>query len=929
MTYSKLEFYKKFFVNGFLIVCISQLVTGQSNYASHANNIEYQGEGLPEEVTLDGKVTKLDDLSPIIFLNRTKAALNCAAGSMQIDLKFSEKFFGIAYADFDRNSACQVLGKGDLNYRLELPLKGCGTKQEPQRVFTNNIVVRFHPGLEMDGDEIITIVCRYPPPIPSIPPALPAKFNAVFTGAVVEPPLKGIQILFIICAIMFLTLLLLGLGVSYYCLRRRPVVVRRLPMSMGSGSEITKLSGSSLGNISQFEGLKIPRAQAPLAAVHSSSGSEGILIPSDYPSESHSEVEEIDARSLSDGSFQNRAFVQDNSSIYSEHYGHTQEFQEANAITSIIPCLPIAAQENVSPKFDIQMRVKKSPPPPPSPLTSDSESVTTPRHDRNNLSVIMETHEDRESVLTMSSLPREASYSHFTYVPDLHTAPESEIQPPIFSVYTRTHDVIEPRPDSTWSEDFTDAPPVSETRSVFSQGTEMTDTHSVGEIIESTHLYEARQMPEPPIVVRKPEVSSHIVDDIYLRTITEKKTIEDIESHRRRITEYKARSQPTPKFDVTIRNYGNGDENNQPQWENFSDISSVSNMTLTPKMERSSMTLPPLQQIEEKGEQLVSPHLVGNMKPIEIPPEDKSVPNWDVLIRVLEEPEPENMEIEIDNASSIQSSVPPSRTLPSTVMSYDDRYKWKEIITQKSSLRTMLTEAVVKEDFERIRHDTRYSQIFEPQTWDVIIRILAPPANDDVEIRLSKPKNSKEPWDTRSRRSSLPTLYEYDSDGGSSVRTIRNDTTIQSQNGSSSYHIPQRSRRTSRSSYHTDNVDFRSMSEVIVDFGRFDNMSEVSSFYPQRSYYEDDASDRRSVHRSISHPSLARSGSEFMEHWVVPEDSDQTSSPEPTPVVRRAKKAPPPPPPRPGKAGATASTSRKEYTESKIFKSHEELSKDW
>lgn len=48
---------------------------------------------------------------------------------MQIDLKFSEKFFGIAYADFDRNSACQVLGKGEMNYRLELPLKGCGTKQ--------------------------------------------------------------------------------------------------------------------------------------------------------------------------------------------------------------------------------------------------------------------------------------------------------------------------------------------------------------------------------------------------------------------------------------------------------------------------------------------------------------------------------------------------------------------------------------------------------------------------------------------------------------------------------------------------------------------------------------------------------------------------------------------------------------------------------
>lgn len=46
-----------------------------------------------------------------------------------------------------------------------------------------------------------------------------------------------------------------------------------------------------------FEGLKIPRAHAPVGLTGSSSGSEeGNLIsdtlPSDYPSESHSEVEE-------------------------------------------------------------------------------------------------------------------------------------------------------------------------------------------------------------------------------------------------------------------------------------------------------------------------------------------------------------------------------------------------------------------------------------------------------------------------------------------------------------------------------------------------------------------------------------------------------------------------------------------------------------
>ena len=180
-------------------------------------------------------------------------------------------------------------------------------------------------------------------------------------GGILEAPLKGIQILFIICALMFLTLLLLGLGVSYYCLRRRTIpVVRRLPMSMGSGSEITKLSGSSLGNISAFEGLKIPRVHAPLALVPSSSSSDGPLIsdtlPSDYPSESHSEIEEVDNRSLpvsSTGSYENRAYLQEASSIYSgDNMGYVQEIQAV-------------AMRTPSPKFDVQVRLKRAPPSPP------------------------------------------------------------------------------------------------------------------------------------------------------------------------------------------------------------------------------------------------------------------------------------------------------------------------------------------------------------------------------------------------------------------------------------------------------------------------------------------------------------------------------------------------------------------------------------
>lgn len=538
---------------------------------------------------------------------------------------------------------------------------------------------------------------------------------------------------------MFLTLVLLGLGMSYYCLRRRPVqVIRRLPMSMGSGSEITKLSGSSLGNLSVFEGVKIPRVHAPLQALPSSSGSEGPLIsdtlPSDYPSESHSE-EDVDTRSLpvsSAGSFENRAYVQENSSIYSENYGHTQEFQAANAMAqqSMVPRLPLAVKES-SPKFDVQVRIKRAPPPPPSPMTSDTESVATSRGgDRNNLSTIMESHEDRESVMTMDSMPQDVAHSHFTYVPELHPAPRHAQQPPVFSRILRkqqeNRQEIRPEIRQTWPDDLVDGPDDRrhhpETRSLVSLGTEMTDTHSVGEMMETSHIYPHERipetsfthtrtpetythapqnyhttvhmenvdvLPEPPIaIMRKPELTSHVVDDVFMRTITEKTTIEDIEKYKRMITEYKAAGiPPDPKWEVIIRNFPTS-EQRQPQWENFSDVSSASGMTLTPKMERQKMTIPPINYLSESGLKLTSPQLVGNMKPIEMPPEDKAVPNWDVLIRILESADLPDVE---DTSSEHSSAVPlQSETVPLPLqrhLSYEDRTKWKQIITTESSLR--------------------------------------------------------------------------------------------------------------------------------------------------------------------------------------------------------------------------------------------------
>ncbi|XP_050515527.1 uncharacterized protein LOC114329106 isoform X2 [Diabrotica virgifera virgifera] len=806
-----------------LCVCLCiALAAAQSNYADQANNIAYQGEGLPEQGILDGKVTKLDDLSPVIFLNRTKAALNCAAGSMQIELKFNDKFYGIAYAQFDRNSACRVYGKGAFSYKLELPLKGCGTKQGPQRVFTNNIVVRFNPHFEIDGDEVITIVCRYPPPIVPPPAPLPHIVSEAPASPIVAAPLKGFQILLIICGILFLSLLLLGLGCSYYCLRRRPLTVIRQPFStLGSGSEITKISRSSLGSLPIMEGVKIPRANVlPYTAAASSAGSEGPLmsdnLPSDYPSESHSEID-VDTGSLpvsSAGSYDNQAYIQDNSSVYSEGYGHTveQHVQNAVATTAMVPRLPLAVKEQ--PKFDIQVKVKKSPPPPPSISLSDTESTRTDR----NLSTILE---QQESIR--------------------YVAPTPPPPPPIIPKRERlTEDV----PDTF----------------------------------------------EPPIaIVHKPEITSHMVDDVFLKTITEKKTIEDIERHRRLVTEYHTRAKPVDdqKWNVTIRNYP-VDMAEPPEWENFSDISSASGLTLTPKPERATMSLPPQNLIVDDKLPLNAPEIVANLgapspprytttsevhtreesylSMFNIPPENPEVPNWNVLIRVFQPTEQEEGPV-IDSAETFNSQLTTA-----------DKMKWRQIITTESTLRTLLTECVIREDYERVRSDTRYTNIFEQPKWDVIIRILAPPDR--------QPKSKK--WDNRSRRSSLPTLYEYDSDGESSVRTLTREPLV----------LPQRSRKNSnsRSSYRSE-ADLRSMSEMTVDFGRQDNFSETSSYYPDKRYYEDSEHGHPSLARSLSQPSLARSASEFTERWVAPSRYDTASeftSPEGTPKSQRSSRFQPP-----------------------------------
>jgi hypothetical protein len=107
---------------------------------------------------------------------------------------------------------------------------------------------------------------------------------------------------------------------------------------------------------------------------------------------------------------------------------------------------------------------------------------------------------------------------------------------------------------------------------------------------------------------------------------------------------------------------------------------------------------------------------------------------WKVLLRVLESPPPgDYSRADTDDESDVAS-----------VLTEDDKERWRQIISTESTLRTLLTEATYREDYERIRRDTRYEKLFEPEKWDVIIHVLAPPhTSTDQEERFYSDSNSE------------------------------------------------------------------------------------------------------------------------------------------------------------------------------------------
>ncbi|XP_037073730.1 verprolin-like [Pollicipes pollicipes] len=807
-------------------------VSGQTEELG-PNYIGQEGKPpLPETALLNGKVVELDELGDIIYLNRSSANLNCADGNMQIDVNFKQPFNGIIYANFDRTSPCTWHGNGKTSYHVELPLRGCGTKQGPARVFTNNIIMRFHPHLEWEGDEVVTIVCRYPPPI-AAPPVAGLPLIADPPAAPITPlkRLGEADIIMIICAILFLALLLLGLGFGYACVKKRRIsLIKKVPLESAPPSEYS-------GSVPIFDGLKIPRAHA-IPLVDDVTSSE--TLPSDYPSESpstaHSEVG-IDMiqrampplegpppvpMPLVGGGVPNRAYLMTEELLNTTH---TDKMVREE--------VDIHRQPNLAAR------------------RPDAEAL----HAAEQQLTTMLTSSERR----VSQSPEPPAHAVIHHQAELHAPPRAEPPQPVFSSEFRVHQPPAPPPEP------------SEPDTVASQ-----------DVLDTTEVLTA-PLPPPPPPPHKPTLTTQTVDDRILSTITETKVYEDIERRRRAVKEYYERQQqaPPPDWDVEIRQYPPAErdfpDTASSHWDDSSigtevpplpglhtahtafeterNLFSATDETfltstrtgrdVTRSAERSTLVAPPPpppppqlpRPLEERPEEPIRPLRR------EITPPRRNPPSMDVLIRVLEAPQ------EFDDRLS--------------VLTDDDRETLRQLITREETFRTLLTEARVYQDFERIRQDTRFARVLSPQKWDVIIRVLAPPPLEVTPSEFSEttrapseitdfsdiPEPPPEPRIHRYRKrpdqlQQLPPVYEYETDG-------RPTRPPRSGPGST------RSQVTTRSSY---GGDVRSMTEEMVSFHRYhpDDWSDSPGLRPSLPDEPPLPTDGRGVVRSTT---------EFTETW--------------------------------------------------------------
>ncbi|OQR69899.1 hypothetical protein BIW11_11987 [Tropilaelaps mercedesae] len=91
--------------------------------------------------------------------DRNSVELQCEPEDFVVKVNFTQPFRGIVHAG-PKSNKCLLRGDGGEYYTLRIPLDGCGTIHNEGR-FSNTLTIRFHPSLELEGDELKTLVCRF------------------------------------------------------------------------------------------------------------------------------------------------------------------------------------------------------------------------------------------------------------------------------------------------------------------------------------------------------------------------------------------------------------------------------------------------------------------------------------------------------------------------------------------------------------------------------------------------------------------------------------------------------------------------------------------------------------------------------------------------------------------------------------------------
>ncbi|XP_064457000.1 uncharacterized protein LOC135367814 [Ornithodoros turicata] len=109
--------------------------------------------------------TQRQSVKPVIknyfTTDRTRVSLTCEPDRFLVKINLTYPFRGVVHAG-RKDSKCKIRGDGARFYVLSVPLTGCGTTHnETSGSFTNSLTIRFHPSLELEGDEIKTLVCKF------------------------------------------------------------------------------------------------------------------------------------------------------------------------------------------------------------------------------------------------------------------------------------------------------------------------------------------------------------------------------------------------------------------------------------------------------------------------------------------------------------------------------------------------------------------------------------------------------------------------------------------------------------------------------------------------------------------------------------------------------------------------------------------------